>query len=124
MRSWSRRLALLLAVTLPVAASAGGRRAKGAKATRQRRAAVEQARPAEPPAPSPAPQTAQAAAPNGPPVATRGPTRIDFDDRLIQGQTNAAGSVYLYERKELPLAPMVVKRETFMRELVSSVLEN
>src|SRR4051812_27940169 len=30
---------------------------------------------------------------------TRGPTRIDFDDRLIQGQTNKSGAVYLYDRK-------------------------
>src|SRR5262245_23159521 len=30
----------------------------------------------------------------------RGPTRIDFDDRLIQGQTNKSGAVYLFDRKE------------------------
>src|SRR5688500_3132670 len=26
----------------------------------------------------------------------RGPTRLDFDDRLIQGQTNKSGAVYLF----------------------------
>jgi hypothetical protein len=74
--------------------------------------------------PKPAAAVAQAATEAQPPppqqqVATRGPTRIDFDDRLIQGQTNAAGSVYLYDRKQLPLSPMVKKRESFLRDLVA-----
>src|SRR5258708_6763910 len=32
-------------------------------------------------------------------MASRGPTRLDFDDRLIQGQGNKVGTVYLYDRK-------------------------
>jgi hypothetical protein len=51
----------------------------------------------------------------------RGPTRIDVDDRLIQGQGNTAGSVYLYDRKELALDPMVKKRSSFLPELMGSV---
>jgi hypothetical protein len=57
------------------------------------------------------------------PVPTRGPTRIDFDDRLIQGQTNKSGAVYLYDRKELKTRSMVKKRESFREEIVASVYE-
>ena len=48
---------------------------------------------------------------------TRGPTRIDFDDRLIQGQTNKSGAVYLYDRKELKTRSMIKKRESFRDEI-------
>jgi len=74
------------------------------------------------PAPS-APATASASASNAAPP-TRGPTRIDFDDRLIQGQTNKSGAVYLYDRKELKTRSMVQKRETFRDEIVGSVYDS
>ena len=54
-------------------------------------------------------------------VPQRGPTRLDFDDRLVQGQTNRAGSVYLYDRKELKPEPMVKKRESFRTSIIESV---
>lgn len=53
----------------------------------------------------------------------RGPTRIDFDDRLVQGQTNRSGSVYLYDRKELKSRSMVKKRESFREEIVRAVYD-
>jgi hypothetical protein len=37
----------------------------------------------------------------------RGPKRIDFDERLIKGQTAKTGSVYIYERKVIELRSMV-----------------
>src|SRR5262245_57838276 len=43
----------------------------------------------------------------GVPGELRGPTRIDFDDRLIQGQTNKSGAVYLFDRKETGISSMV-----------------
>ena len=55
---------------------------------------------------------------------TRGPTRIDFDDRLIQGQTNKSGAVYLYDRKELKQRSMIKKRETFREEIVGAVYDS
>jgi hypothetical protein len=58
------------------------------------------------------------------PVAQRGPTRIDFDDRLIQGQTNKSGAVYLYDRKELKQRSMIKKRETFREEIVGAVYDS
>lgn len=54
----------------------------------------------------------------------RGPTRIDFDDRLIQGQSNKSGAVYLYDRKELKIRSMIKKRENFREEIVGSLYES
>ncbi|WP_233261569.1 hypothetical protein [Vitiosangium sp. GDMCC 1.1324] len=54
---------------------------------------------------------------------TRGPARIDFDDRLIQGQTNKSGAVYLYDRKELKTRSMIRERENFRSEIVSTVYD-
>jgi len=67
-------------------------------------------------------------APEAPPAdasgaPVRGPTRIDFDDRLIQGQTNKSGAVYLYDRKELKIRSMVKKRENFRDEIVGSLYD-
>jgi hypothetical protein len=69
--------------------------------------------------PDPAPAEANAGAP--PP--TRGPTRIDFDDRLIQGQTNKSGAVYLYDRKELKTKSMIKTRDSFRDEIVGSLYD-
>ena len=115
MNARSLSLTVLLALTLlaPPSEAEGRRRPKRARATR-----VAEAQPKSPEAPAPAPKTEPA------PPATRGPTRIDFDDRLIQGQTNAAGSVYLYDRKELELHPMVDQRRTFLKELWARVFTN
>ncbi len=56
--------------------------------------------------------------------SVRGPTRIDFDDRLIQGQTNKSGAVYLYDRKELKIRSMIKKRENFRDEIVGSLYDS
>ena len=64
-----------------------------------------------------------ASASNAPP-GQRGPTRIDFDDRLIQGQRNTAGAVYLYDRKELKQRSMIKKRESFREEIVGAVYDS
>jgi hypothetical protein len=72
----------------------------------------------------PAPEPEAAAPPAGGVAPTRGPTRIDFDDRLIQGQSNKSGAVYLYDRKELKTRSMVKKRESFRDEIVTSVFDS
>jgi hypothetical protein len=59
----------------------------------------------------------------GAPPPSRGPSRIDFDDRLVTGQTNKTGSVYLYDRKELKTASMLKMRESFRDEIVGSVYD-
>ena len=58
------------------------------------------------------------------PPPTRGPTRIDFDDRLIQGQTNKSGAVYLYDRKELKTRSMIKTRDSFREEIVTTVYDD
>ncbi len=60
----------------------------------------------------------------GAPTSMRGPTRIDFDDRLIQGQTNKSGAVYLYDRKELKIRSMIKKRDNFREEIVGSLYDS
>jgi hypothetical protein len=73
-------------------------------------------------APSGGDSSASGGSDSGP--AVRGPTRIDFDDRLIQGQTNKSGAVYLYDRKELKIRSMIKKRENFREEIVGSLYDS
>lgn len=53
----------------------------------------------------------------------RGPTRIDFDDRLIQGQTNKSGAVYLFDRKESGISSMVKRRKSFRQLTLRTVYD-
>jgi hypothetical protein len=57
------------------------------------------------------------------PPPSRGPTRLDFDDRLIQGQTNKSGAVYLYDRKELKTRSMIRERDSFRAETLDTVYD-
>lgn len=68
------------------------------------------------------PLTGESATASAPPPS-RGPTRLDFDDRLIQGQTNKSGAVYLYDRKELKTRSMIRERESFRSETIATVYE-
>lgn len=111
---------LLFAVSLvlihPAAADAKGKKAAPAKAVKTGGPPNVKLKPAEDPPPD-------AAAPSSGPVSSRGPTRLDFDDRLIQGQTNKSGAVYLYDRKELKTRSMIKKRDSFRDEIVSSIYD-
>jgi len=78
----------------------------------------------DPMAPTTSIPAAPATASAGGPPPQRGPTRIEFDDRLIQGQTNKSGAVYLYDRKELKQRSMIKKRETFREEIVGAVYDS
>lgn len=57
------------------------------------------------------------------PVGPRGPTRVDFDDRMIEGQTNKTGAVYLFDRKETAVRSMVQARKSYRDELLKTVYE-
>jgi hypothetical protein len=95
-------------------------RAKARSAKKSARAKAQPSKKAPPTVKLKDPVTAEpVAAQSSTPV--RGPTRIDFDDRLIQGQTNKSGAVYLYDRKELKTRSMVRQRESFREEIVGSV---
>ena len=47
----------------------------------------------------------------------KGPARIEFDDRLVQGQTNKANAIYLFERRESALRSLLKKRTNFHDEI-------
>ena len=47
----------------------------------------------------------------------KGPARIEFDDRLVQGQTNKANAIYLFERRESALRSLLKKRTNFHEEI-------
>lgn len=49
--------------------------------------------------------------------ARKGPARIEFDDRLVQGQTNKANAIYLFERRESALRSLLKKRTDFHDEI-------
>lgn len=69
------------------------------------------------PTPPPAPAPTQA------PTSFRGPTRVDFDDRLIQGQTNKSGAVYLFSRKETNISSMVRRRKSFRHLTIRTIYD-
>lgn len=80
--------------------------------------------PEETPPPPPAPEApaAGAEAGGGELVGThRGPARVDFDDRLIQGQTNKSGAIYIFERKNSEIHSMVRRRTSFREEILRSI---
>lgn len=47
----------------------------------------------------------------------KGPSRMEFDDRLVQGQTNKANAIYLFERRESSLRSLLKKRSDFHDEI-------
>lgn len=74
-------------------------------------------------APPPAAAKPAEAPPSPPALAPRGPTRIDFDDRLLQGQTNKLGAVYLYQRKSPAQQSLLQRRQGFRDEIARDLLE-
>lgn len=122
-----RRLApfLLIAALFSVSLAGGSAEAKPKKKPAVSATAKDKKKPADLKLKTeelPEQQDAQAQQQGSPPPS-RGPTRIDFDDRLIQGQTNKSGAVYLYDRKELKTRSMIKKRESFRDEIISTVYD-
>lgn len=122
---WSRWL-LVTALTFTVAAPAAmsfESSAIAAQKKRKRRAAKKKAPP--PPKREAAPPPPPAAPPSDivPTTSFSGPTRIDFDDRLIQGQTNKSGAVYLFDRKETGISSMVKRRKSFRHLTIRTVYD-
>lgn len=75
-------------------------------------------------APTTAPETPARPEPMPPPPrVTRGPTRIDFDDRLVQGQTNQSGAVVLFARKSTGLRSMVDRRKSFRQRTLKTIFD-
>lgn len=53
----------------------------------------------------------------------RGPTRVNFDERIIKGQTAKSGSVYIFERQEIATNSLVSKKRLFRERTIRSVFE-
>lgn len=53
----------------------------------------------------------------------KGPARMEFDDRLVQGQTNKANAIYLFERRESALRSLLKKRTDF-HDQIDEMLED
>jgi hypothetical protein len=53
----------------------------------------------------------------------KGPQRVDFDDRLLQGQSNRLGAVYLYQRKEPAQPSLLDRHKSFRGEIRRDLLE-
>ena len=117
----SQLLPLLVAVLLAGPAFAAGKGAAKKKAAPApaARAAHEEPKAVKGTATS---TPERSSAPTEASTVPRGPTRIDFDDRMIQGQTNKSGAVYLFDRKELTARSMVSRRTTFRDQIVKDVL--
>ncbi len=48
--------------------------------------------------------------------------RMEFDARLIRGESAGSGAVFLFQRAQRPLPSMIKKRTSFLRDTVGSVL--
>ena len=53
----------------------------------------------------------------------KGPTRVNFDERLIRGQTTKAGSVYIYDRQEIEIRSLVNRKRSFRHKIIRTVFE-
>jgi hypothetical protein len=118
--------AAALAAVLLSSADAGAQRRSRKGAGRPTPAPAKvQAPPEEPKKEAPAKEENKEVPPEKivTPSALRGPTRIDFDDRLVQGQTNKLGAVYLYQRKDPAQGSLLERRKSFREEIVKDVVE-
>ena len=79
--------------------------------------------------PAETPDTPAPAAGGGAPAAG-GPTdpgalqrggRVEFDGRLVQGQTAKSGAIYLFARQRTDLKSMVRERDSYRREVLRTV---
>jgi hypothetical protein len=84
----------------------------------RRRRGKKKSKKAAKPADETAGETAPAAAEAGVAATTRrGPSRVEFDERLLRGQTNKANAIYLFQRRASALRSLVKKRKHFHDEI-------
>ena len=57
-------------------------------------------------------------------AAPTGPTRLDFDDRLVKGQRHGTGTVYIFERQKVELRSMVKHPHSFRHRIIITVFED
>lgn len=54
----------------------------------------------------------------------QGPARVNFDERLIKGQTTKAGSVYIFDRKQTQISSLVSRVRKFRQKIILTVFED
>lgn len=108
------RFLLVLAVVMSATTSLAARPKK--KSPPPPPAAKVEPAPKAEPAPTPK-TTATRTAAETEDAGRRGPARIEFDDRLVQGQTNKANAIYLFERRESSMRSLLKKRTNFHDEI-------
>ena len=54
----------------------------------------------------------------------RGPTRVNFDERVIKGQTAKSGSVYIFDRQEMGINSLINKKRLFRERTIRTVFED
>jgi len=120
------RLRLALVVIALLAGSAAAEPGK----TPHRRETPKVAKPSKPvkpdvaaPAPAPEPEAAKPAAAKPaakPGDAARRESRIEFDERMVQGQT-AAGAIYLFQRADAEFSSMIAPPVSFRERTIRTV---
>ena len=122
-RSIGRATLLLAAAVASLVVAPVTAEAKKAAAKKPAAKVEEKAAPEEKPAPAARKGGADKGAPAGEPGGEeiRRGERVEFDERLIQGQTAKAGAVYLFERMSSDLRSMVKERSSFKEEVVEPV---
>lgn len=108
---------IALSVALLIAAAPAAAAPRKKKTTPSSQTAPTPKAPKADPDPSPSSSPAGGGATAGDAGARRGPSRIEFDDRLVQGQTNKANAIYLFERRESALRSLLKKRSNFHAEM-------
>jgi len=56
--------------------------------------------------------------------ALRRGARVEFDGRLVQGQTAKSGAIYLFARKRSELRSMVKERTSYRKEILRTIYPN
>lgn len=53
-----------------------------------------------------------------------GPSRVDFDDRLVKGQRSNSGGIYIFARQSVELKDMVQKPRSYRQRIIKTVFED
>jgi len=89
---------------------------------RRRRRPPKAKAPAADPTPAPTPTRPAAASSDVvDPGSLRRGGRVEFDGRLVQGQTAKSGAIYLFARKRSELRSMVQERVSYRKEVLRTV---
>ena len=96
-------------------------RGKGAGGRKARRGKGEAAKEAPAPAAAGGPREAKGPAKALTPGTLRKGSRVEFDGRLVHGQTAKSGAIYLFARKRSELKSMVEERTNYRKEILRTI---